>query len=1235
MQQEDVKFGNWNPTWSLLHYQVLAIRRPLVPPSPPLSFTDPPHSLARELLSFWLLSDHHESTPAMQSIIMDQPYDISEKTHEQALAAKQRFESFKMGSGRPVSLSGSLSKPAHGRTHSRSHSRTTSVNSLSSTPILLLSTSLSTPSVKPPTDASSTAPVKQRPNSHHRRRSSVSTRRESAEMMGVAALDLPACKSEDNINLGDKDSIRRRALWALEGKADVSYSKVEIPELASPVQESATFAFLMAASMPSYPSSNGIAFGNSSNNLAGKRDSYYLASGASNHQLNTLVEEEEEEEEEAAQDGTSLVASPVEDLAPPTMMPTVAVTKPTPSRPRPASLNLRPLALTSGNITTQSAFGLPTPTLTPVSRPGLKTLALASSPSLTNSSFTNNNINDNYSMTGNSRRQSLNLTPSSVPPVQRRPSLNLNINSESSTPSPFDGPKRSSSISYKSTTDVVKQTAMPPSPEMTPVVSERGEFRWSGAHQPSAEPRPLSESEQHFLFKSHNALLARITDLETALSSRSRSQSRQSRQSRPASMASDTSSAPSEISDEMLSLITDLKAERDELKRDVDGWRTRVADLEDKVSVMTKRVDSERMEAWCARSRLAMLEPEKAALEKALEEKGSALTEALNRLDIIASEHSILKTDNELLQLQLARGREAEKEVVRLRAELEDERRKREELESAQALATPTPEKPSGRSRQWFQSMDSEASLTDVESVDDFGVKGTTLKIVEEEEESYDEYDEDNGLAGYEDEDEEDISFDSPDSGSSLGSMNEYTRSALRLDIPGTPSLIVSDTSSDSASPTPTVTPPNVKHAAHKSLSRTWTFPTAPSSTRREEHEEIDHFFGCLDDLDNSPPVGFMAQEFNSKSMFTQAFSSGDDDEDMPFMLPCDVGVEDKSTTARLLDIVMEEEEEDEESSIEQSYDESFEGEEFEGGIRFTFNAPSIPVVSVTPPCHIRSTEPKLAEMHSPVPASRKAVPVFVPFDEEEESESPFTFAAPKFSDLNTSLSSSSTDGSDANISISTRTPSPSSIPRATALKSFTSSSAYASTPTKSGRPASAFKTPPSKRGGMMPSFIPQPVPSPLKNSASVKAKAAPSLIRQTQRGPLSGVPNANQQTSELHESSRPVQSHDMYYEEDLFSSPPAAPSFSLSLQSLTSWWSPAPSPAKPCVLPESVNSSVDYALGWSSRQPKAPLEKKYVPKEKQLEKLRQRLDQERRADGRAHFAVDVCGSCGPAAVHL
>lgn len=79
-----------------------------------------------------------------------------------------------------------------------------------------------------------------RPVSHHRRRSSVSTRVESAEVMGISLPELPTSSSEDNINFGDKDSIRRRALLALEGRSDLDSNKpvVEIPQYENPMKTS-------------------------------------------------------------------------------------------------------------------------------------------------------------------------------------------------------------------------------------------------------------------------------------------------------------------------------------------------------------------------------------------------------------------------------------------------------------------------------------------------------------------------------------------------------------------------------------------------------------------------------------------------------------------------------------------------------------------------------------------------------------------------------------------------------------------------------------------------------------------------------------------------------------------------------------------------------------------------------------------------------------------------------------
>jgi len=161
------------------------------------------------------------------------------------LTILHQFESFRLGKGVPSSIV--AQKHSHTRSHSRNASMSSSMSSLS----LSTSNSTSTKSTNSNdmsgssfnnTTGNHPAPPSKR-NSHHRRRSSVSTRCESAELMGVSVPELPPVTSEDNINLGEKDSIRRRALWALEGKPDVSYSKVEIPELSTPEIEKKMFDF--------------------------------------------------------------------------------------------------------------------------------------------------------------------------------------------------------------------------------------------------------------------------------------------------------------------------------------------------------------------------------------------------------------------------------------------------------------------------------------------------------------------------------------------------------------------------------------------------------------------------------------------------------------------------------------------------------------------------------------------------------------------------------------------------------------------------------------------------------------------------------------------------------------------------------------------------------------------------------------------------------------------------------
>jgi hypothetical protein len=70
--------------------------------------------------------------------------------------------------------------------------------------------------------------------------------------MGISLPDLPVSMSEDNINLGEKDSIRRRALWALEGKPDVSFAKVEIPDNIDEPDFGSSFSSVFPSSLLTY-----------------------------------------------------------------------------------------------------------------------------------------------------------------------------------------------------------------------------------------------------------------------------------------------------------------------------------------------------------------------------------------------------------------------------------------------------------------------------------------------------------------------------------------------------------------------------------------------------------------------------------------------------------------------------------------------------------------------------------------------------------------------------------------------------------------------------------------------------------------------------------------------------------------------------------------------------------------------------------------------------------------------
>nr|GAT53822.1 predicted protein [Mycena chlorophos] len=758
--------------------------------------------------------------------------------------ARQRFESFKLGMA-SATPAAPVAAPAH--RHGRSHSRNASISSTISLP-----TPVSTTNAHDTHTNSLPAPSKR--NSHHRRRSSVSTRRESAEMMGVPA-------SDSSISTADEAAeSRRNALFALEGKRDASFSKVEIPELAP-------FEF---PTKPSFPPGSG-AFVTKS-----QRDSFKLAPKDA---LHTLVEEEEEED-----DGERARAPPT-----PTT-PTSLFMRNITARPRPP--HLRPLSLTPDSL---PSYTVASPNEAVANkRSSLKVLALSPDAS---------------------------TVTSTAAAARPRPVLNLKMDAsptEETASRPV--PLRKSSISYKVSTS---NAAGLPTPESTPTTSERRFSTFSNASISSLSSasneelgsRPLSASEQHFLFKSHNALLARITDLERALSFRNNNvRDRSSRSSSIASglsgLSRSSSPEPEEPLDEMVSLVSDLKAERDELKRDVEGWRTRVADLEKQLTVFTNRVGVERREAWVARNQVGVLEVERNGLTKRVEE--------------LQTENDRLRCGEDDLKQQIARLL-AEKEEMA--AELRDAKSKRE----ADPLSTPrafdgpvVPIRPVPLNLKrglGFTSLDSESSATDVED--------SLLDAVAEE---------DDELAGYEDEDENDVLL-SPSS--SFGSLEDFHPAV--------------DATPQSASSVPA-------HVPRLSISK-WTFPKHVSKNESTE-PEVDRFFGCLDDLDGpvSPDCPNYADydEEMSKGLFSKGFSFGDTTS--CFVLPADVIA--NAEASYVLDSVDEEDETEGETVVEDG--------EINNGIKITFTPPMEDVVA---PVSVPSPSPK------PVPT------IF--FEEEEDEEAP------------------------------------------------------------------------------------------------------------------------------------------------------------------------------------------------------------------------------------------------------
>jgi hypothetical protein len=783
------------------------------------------------------------------------------------------------------------------------------------------------------------------------------------------------------------------------------------------------------------------AFGGSSS-LISKRDSFgksLLPSTTSTRHLGALLEEDEEEEEEEEDLAPVLNASfttvPEDDVEESTfgpLEPTPAlgldiapVTPAVSSRPRPSALDLR--TPPAGFV---RDFGLPTPP-TATAKPGLRPLTLTQSP-----------LNPDMPI---SRRMSLVSAGAQTTFMERRSSLSMDN-------APVDKPKRPLSIAYKSGDTPPQVLAALPTPEATPVAAPAPLAR---SHSPatseacasSGRPPSLSVSEQHFLFKSHNALLTRIEDLEHALAGRSQPSPLGRR---PLSIASDLEEdEQAGPSDELLNLVADLKAERDELKSDVDGWRTRVADYERQVGTLARRVEIERRDAWVARERAGLLEVEKAAADRAAaavrvererveRRHQSDMDELQTRIHTTEAEVAIIRKVAEQEKLALQAALDAERSKVR---------RLEAELDAANALATPKP--PVGTTPMphllrkrglGFASIDSEA--TEVDEEDDSMIVPFKLHAVQEE----DEEDDHDPLVHYEDEDE-DESFASP---GPFGNGFDDDDDSFEDAVVKTP------------------VEPTISFAAHvkKSSLSSWTFPKVAAPVPMRASATVDRFFTCLDDLDEvtTDRDALAMTEERGKNMFCAL--ANEDEEELPFFLPPDVGVEVDSPPPPV--------DEDE------SYLNDFGGVEVDGGIRFEFTLPSAPAPTPT-------TAPVIVVPSTPSPRPAPPAPLanintipsitgisfgFGPGDDSEDEEDEVfsfpqarapVFATPPHKPSVVSPASSSPVTVRAPSPLSrSMSPKPSQIPIASPKSRVTSSSAAR--------------------------FIPQPRSLPLSNPVSPRA---------------------------------------------------------------------------------------------------------------------------------------------------
>ncbi|KAG8904818.1 hypothetical protein FRB99_001124 [Tulasnella sp. 403] len=325
--------------------------------------------------------------------------------------------------------------------------------------------------------------------------------------------------------------------------------------------------------------------------------------------------------------------------------PTVIPASPAGSpRPRPPSLSLRPLSLVSALPTLNSNSATPSPNPSP----RLKSLTLSTTlPAPQTTAPRNTN-------TVAARRQSVLM----IGPLTPSPSPQASLPACSS--SLMTQPRRKSSIGYRRTAQdqytpvsaapsVPKETtirqSLPPTPGLTPTSAMTN--RSASPSTPSDSISSSRASSEFFQNQAVASLLSRIAILEEALAAQSGKTVVALIEEEEEKMKAPTGK------DELIVLITDLKAERDELNNDIAGWRTRCSDLTHAQQMLQRRLADERRELLVLQQRL------------------SSLTSELNT-SRVASE----KIEEELV-LQRAAVEYERRERKKVDDELNDERRDR------------------------------------------------------------------------------------------------------------------------------------------------------------------------------------------------------------------------------------------------------------------------------------------------------------------------------------------------------------------------------------------------------------------------------------------------------------------------------------------------------------------------------------------------------------------------------